>query len=76
MVISEFTKPEIKYLIDNCNFTEAEETFFLLRTKGETLLDISEMMNVSRRTADNYSKKVKRKIIKILSCNNFSPPAT
>ena len=66
MVISEFTKPEIDYLLEKCNFTETEEKFFLLRTQGVSLLEIAEIMNVSRRTADNYSRKVRKKIIKVL----------
>ena len=66
MVISEFTKPEIDYLLEKCNFTETEEKFFILRTHGISLLEIAEIMNVSRRTADNYSKKVRKKIIKVL----------
>lgn len=66
MVISEFTEPEIDYLLGKCNFTETEKEFFLLRTKGISLLEIAEMMNVSRRTADNYSRKIRRKIIKVI----------
>lgn len=66
MQISEFTKPEIDNLIEKCNFTESEEEFFLLRTKGVSLLEIAEIMDMSRRTADNYSKRVRRKIIKVI----------
>lgn len=66
MIISDFTKPEIEYFLDSCNFTEIEEEFFLLRAKGITLDEISEVMNVSRRTCDTYSKKIKRKILKVL----------
>lgn len=66
MIISDFTRPEIEYFLDNCNFTDVEQEFFMLRTKGITLDEISEIMNVSRRTCDTYSKKIKRKIIKVL----------
>ena len=66
MVISEFTKPEIDYLLEKCNFTETEEKFFILRTQGISLLEIAEIMNICRRTADNYSRKVRKKIIKVL----------
>ena len=66
MVISEFTKPEIDFLLEKCNFTKTEEEFFLLRTQGISLLEVAEIMNVSRRTADNYSRKVRKKIIKVL----------
>lgn len=66
MVISEFTKPEIEHLLEKCNFTDLEEKFFLLRTQGISLLEIAEIMNICRRTADNYSRKVRKKIIKVL----------
>ena len=66
MIISDFTRPEIDYFLNTCNFTNAEHEFFLLRAKGTTLDEISEIMNVSRRTCDTYSKKIKRKIIKVL----------
>ena len=66
MIISDFTRPEIDYFLNTCNFTDVEQEFFMLRTKGITLDEISEIMNVSRRTCDTYSKKIKRKIIKVL----------
>lgn len=66
MIISDFTKPEIEYFVDNCNFTDVEEEFFMLRAKGITLDEIADIMNISRRTCDTYSKKIKQKIIKVL----------
>lgn len=66
MIISDFTRPEIEYFLDNCNFTDVEQEFFMLRAKGITLDEISEIMNIIRRTCDTYSKKIKRKIIKVL----------
>ena len=66
MIISDFTRPEIEYFLDNCNFTDVEQEFFMLRAKGITLDEISEIMNICRPTCDTYSKKIKRKIIKVL----------
>lgn len=66
MVISEFTKPEIDYFLEKCNFTDFEEKFFLLRSQGKSLLETAEILNISRRTADTYSKKIRKKIIKVL----------
>ena len=66
MVISDFTQPEIENLLAKCNFTELEEKFFLLRTKGFSLFETAEIMDISRRTADNYSRKVRNKIIKVI----------
>lgn len=66
MVISEFTRPEIDYFLEKCNFTDFEEKFFLLRSQGKSLLETAEILNISRRTADTYSKKIRKKIIKVL----------
>lgn len=66
MVISEFTRPEIDYFLEKCNFTDFEEKFFLLRSQGKSLLETAEILDISRRTADTYSKKIRKKIIKVL----------
>lgn len=66
MIIKDFTKPEIDYFLANCNFTTQEEQFFMERTRGNTLEEIAEKMNVSIGTCNNYSKKVKKKILKIV----------
>lgn len=66
MKLHEFTQPEIDYFIEKCNFTDLEKEFFLLRTKEYTLDQIAEKLPITRRSADNYSKRVKKKIIKVL----------
>lgn len=66
MVIKDFTQPEINHFLMQCNFTPAEKEFFLYRTSGNTLDEVAELMNISRRTADTYSKKVKTKILKVI----------
>jgi predicted DNA-binding protein (UPF0251 family) len=66
MKIPDFTRPEIEYLLYNCNFTFDEEEFFLLRCKGRTLQEIADKMNVSYKTAYRINKRVKIKILKIL----------
>lgn len=41
MLLRDFTKPEIEYLLDKCNFTEEEERYFLLRTRDKSNVQIS-----------------------------------
>lgn len=62
MVLSNLTKPEIDYYLDECNFTDREKQFFLLRTCDSTLEDCIEIMSLSPSTIDRISKMVKQKI--------------
>lgn len=66
MVLHNFTQPEIDNFIAKCNFTGLEKEFFLLRTKGYTLDEIPSMLPITRRSADNYSKRIKKKMLKVL----------
>lgn len=63
----DFTMPEIKFYLEYCNFTEAEEELFLLRCRKEhyTMQAVALKMNVSLRTATKINKSVKRKIRKV-----------
>ena len=71
MIISDFTKPEIDFLIANCNFTENERKLFLLRCGGYSLDEITDIflndkVPLARDTIGRLSQKVNRKIIKVL----------
>lgn len=66
MTISDFTKPELDYLRENCNFVNLELDLFEKRSKGETLEQIAEDLNISIDYARKISQKVNKKIIKIL----------
>lgn len=65
MKIYDFTKPEIEYFLENCNFTEEEETLFRYRSKNISLEACAEIMNVSISTAKRISKRVNNKIIRV-----------
>ena len=60
--ISGFTKKEIDFLIENCNFTPQEREFFELRNDHRTLEEAAEIMNISTRTSSRLSRKVSDKI--------------
>jgi len=64
MQICDFTQFEIDYYLQYCNFTDDEKEMFLYRSKNIKLDVVSEVMNVSRRTADRLCAKIRCKIIK------------
>lgn len=64
--IPDFTKRDINYLLENCNFTKQEEQLFLLRNEEYSLESCAEMMNVSISTVYRISKKMKKKILKVI----------
>lgn len=66
MLLRDFTKPEIEYLLDRCNFTDEEERYFLLRTKDKSNTQISLEMNISETQVSRLAKRVKNKIKRIL----------
>ena len=61
MKIREFTKPEIRYLLAECNFTSDERTLFDMRCADVPLEECAESMNVSLSTAKRLNKRIKRK---------------
>lgn len=64
--IPELTKFEIDYIIANANFTKDEKSLFLLRNEERTMEECAEIINVSNTTIYRISKKMKRKINKLL----------
>ena len=49
----------------NANFTEDEEKVFEMASRGKTIVEIADKMNVSERTVDRHIAKVKLKIKKL-----------
>lgn len=67
MIISNFTRPELELLRDNCNFVGCERDIFDLRSQGVPLETIAESLNLSIDGTKRISRKVNNKIIRILS---------
>ena len=65
--VCNFTKKEIDFLIENCNFSGQELELFNLRNKYYTLEQAAEQMNVSSKTAYRINKRIKSKIIRAIS---------
>lgn len=66
MTISDFTVPELNYLRENCNFVNLEIKIFEERAKGIPLERIAEDIDISYDYARQISRKVNKKILKIL----------
>ena len=62
MVVSDFTKFELDFFRENCNFVNEEKDVFELRSQGVTLEQIAERLNMSVRGIKKTSQKVNRKI--------------
>ena len=65
MKIRESTKPEIRYLLAECNFTSDERTLFDMRCADVPLEECAERMNVSVSTVKRLNKRIKTKIDKL-----------
>lgn len=66
MTISNFTKPELDYFRDNCNFVNLEVDVFEMRASGYTLEYIAKQLHISADYVRKLSQRVNKKIIKVL----------
>lgn len=66
MIVCDFTQIEIDYLLEKCNFTDSERTLFVMRSKNFPLVQCSMSMNLSLDGVKKLSRKVNKKIIKVL----------
>lgn len=65
MKICEFTRREVEYFRQECNFTKEQVTLFDLRVKDIPLEECAEKMNVSVSTVKRLNKRIKAKIDKL-----------
>lgn len=66
MIIKDFTVPELNYLKENCNFVGLEIRVFELRSQGIPLEEIAEILDMSVDGVKKISRKVNKKIIRII----------
>lgn len=66
MIIADFTVPELNYFRENCNFVGLEIRVFDLRSQGVPLEEIAEILNMSVDGVKKISRKVNKKIIRVL----------
>jgi len=67
MLLRDYTRLELNHLIENCNFTESELQYFLLKSKDYSNIQISFEMNISEQQVSRLAKRVKQKINRIPS---------
>ena len=67
MKISDFVKPEIDYLLEQCNFTNEEKAIFIELSHGNTTENIAERCNISVSTVKRIKKRIWTKIERIKS---------
>ena len=65
MNITAFTKKELDYFREICNFTKMERELFELRAKECTLEECAELLHVSLSTVKRLSQKLNKKIIRV-----------
>ena len=64
--ICDFVETELDFFRTACNFTPLELKFFNLRAKSKSMTEICFKLSISKGTADGLSRKVRRKIDKVL----------
>ena len=66
MIIADFTVPELNYFRENCNFVGLEIRVFELRSQGIPLEEIAEILDMSVDGVKKISRKVNKKILRII----------
>ena len=66
MIISDFTYDELEFFRKRCNFVNFEKQIFERRAEGVSLQQIAEDLDISYDYARYLSRKVNKKIIKVI----------
>lgn len=66
MKISDFTVPELRIMVQECNFTKDEIVLFNLRARDISIESCAEMMNLSVSSAKRISQHVGWKIERVM----------
>jgi len=67
MIVSDFTRFELNYLRENCNFVNDEIQVFELRSQGIGLEEIAERLHLTYDGIKRISRKVNRKINTVIN---------
>lgn len=65
MALRDLTKPELREIIENANFTEDEMMVFQLSSNGSSIDYISDTMKISSSTVNRILRRVHKKIERI-----------
>lgn len=61
-----FTKRELDYFKDECNFTEDEQMYLMLKSRGASDVKCALDMCISSATVTRIGSRVKNKILRVL----------
>lgn len=65
MALRDLTKPELRKIIENANFTEDEMMVFQLSSNGSPIDYIADTMKISSSTVNRILRKIYKKIERI-----------
>lgn len=65
MIVSDFTVPELERFRVQCNFVGNEKEVFEMRSRGISLEEIAEILNMSVTHIGRISQKVNNKIKRV-----------
>ena len=65
MKYRDYIKLDLDYLKENCNFTDSEWQYLLLRTKEKTNFMIESDMHITKTQVDKLAARVKSKIYRV-----------
>ena len=65
MKYRDYIKLDLDYLKENCNFTDSEWQYLLLRTKEKTNFMIESDMHITKTPVDKLAARVKSKIYRV-----------
>ena len=66
MQVYDFTEPELDMFRKLCNFTPDERTYFELRARYKSNVQIALEMNVSESQVSKLARKTKSKMMRVL----------
>ena len=61
----QYTEPELDELRRLCNFTPREREVFDARAKGQSVIEACFSLNMSERTIERHSAKIRTKIARV-----------
>ena len=71
LIVSDFTKPELAFFREHCNFVNEEKILFELRASGHSLEECCGIMGMELSGLKKISKKVNSKMISVTNVVNM-----
>lgn len=62
MNLSRYTKSELEWMVSDLNLTEDEEIIYEMLSKGKSIIQIADRLNMSTRSVDRRIRVLKGKL--------------